>query len=115
MRTDHDGSNLGRPATLWPAAAPLTDPVVTNATVTRIDRSVGGKEIRRFRVDAELTQEALAERLGIGVKTVQRYERLGAPRWVRYALAGLGAFELGLDGESLEVVRRIESLKPAEG
>ena len=33
-----------------------------------------GAKVRRLRLDAELTQSALAERLGLEVRTVQKFE-----------------------------------------
>jgi transcriptional regulator with XRE-family HTH domain len=33
-----------------------------------------GGNVRRLRVDAELTQAALAERLGLEIRTVQKFE-----------------------------------------
>lgn len=45
-----------------------------NADVLRIRKSIG-QSIARARQDADLTQEAVAERLGIGPEAVSRLER----------------------------------------
>ena len=45
-----------------------------NADVLRIRKSIG-QSIARARQDADLTQEAVAERLGIGPEAISRLER----------------------------------------
>ncbi|WP_214608063.1 helix-turn-helix domain-containing protein [Citrifermentans pelophilum] len=42
---------------------------------TVVDHTVIGKKIREFRLSAGLTQEGLAERLGVTFQQVQKYER----------------------------------------
>lgn len=54
------------------------------------------------RNDLGLTQRQLAEELEIGYSTVQYYERNGAPRLYRFALAGLKLAKSGfLNGTPL--------------
>ena len=55
----------------------------------QIDRSTPPEIIRAFRARVGQSQEALSADLGLGENAVYRYEQLGAPAWLRYALLGL--------------------------
>jgi len=57
--------------------------------MVQIDRSTPPHVIRAFRARLGQSQEALSADLGLGENAVYRYEQLGAPTWVRYALLGL--------------------------
>lgn len=55
----------------------------------KADRSTPGSWIRARRGQLGLTRDELAAALGIGVATVDRYQALGGPRWVRLAMERL--------------------------
>ena len=59
----------------------------------QIDRSTSPEIIRTFRVRVGQSQEALSAELSLGENAIYRYERYGAPRWMRFALAGLAVAE----------------------
>jgi hypothetical protein len=58
--------------------------------MVQIDRSTPPEVLRAFRVHVGQSQEALSADLGLGENAVYRYEQQGGPRWLRYALLGLG-------------------------
>jgi transcriptional regulator with XRE-family HTH domain len=79
--------------------------------MVRIDRSTPPEVIRAFRAVIGGSQEDLSQALGLGENAIYRYEHLGAPRWMRYALLGMAVAEhhvsadvaerlLGLNGSS---------------
>lgn len=57
--------------------------------MVQIDRSTPPEVIRAFRAAMGGSQEELSHALGLGENAVFRYERHGAPRWMRYALLGM--------------------------
>jgi len=64
--------------------------------MVQIDRSTPPKVLRDFRERVGQSQEALSADLGLGENAVYRYEQLGAPAWVRYALLGLAVVRHGV-------------------
>jgi len=64
-----------------------------------------GDRLRRLRLDAGLTQEALAERSGLSVQAIAALER-GVRRYPREHTAGALAAALGVDVEVLGAPRR---------
>lgn len=67
--------------------------------MVRIDRSTPPEIIRSFRARIGRSQEALSAELGLGENSVYRYERYGAPKWMRFALVGLAISNYGLTAE----------------
>lgn len=57
--------------------------------MVRIDRSTPTEIIRAFRERVGQSQETLSAELGLGENAIYRYERYGAPRWMRFARLGL--------------------------
>lgn len=57
--------------------------------MVQIDRSTPPEIIRGFRARVGQSQELLSADLGLGENAVFRFEKYGAPQWVRYALLGL--------------------------
>lgn len=57
--------------------------------MVQIDRSTPPEVLRAFRARVGQSQEALSADLGLGENAVYRYEQLGGPTWLRYALLGL--------------------------
>lgn len=53
-----------------------------------IERSFPAETLRAFRAWLGLSQGDLASILGISTRSVQAYEELGGPEWLRYALMG---------------------------
>lgn len=72
-----------------------------------IDRSTPPEMIRAFRTRLGRSHEALSAELGLGENAVYRYERYGAPKWMRFALVGLAIVDHGLTAE--EVTRLTQS------
>ena len=52
----------------------------------KIDRATEAEIIRAFRRHTGMTQQRLAELLGVTSDVVSGYERDGAPGWMRQAL-----------------------------
>ena len=67
--------------------------------MVQIDRSTPPEIIRAFRMRIGRSQEALSADLGLGENAVYRYERYGAPKWMRFALVGLTISNHGLTAE----------------
>lgn len=61
--------------------------------MVQIDRSTPPEVIRAFRAALGGSQEELSQTLGLGENAIYRYEHLGAPRWMRYALLGIAVSE----------------------
>jgi hypothetical protein len=77
--------------------------------MAQIDRSTPPDVIRVFRARVGQSQEALSADLGLGENAVYRYEQLGAPAWVRYALLGLAVCKYHLPVAEAE---RLVGIKP---
>ncbi len=77
--------------------------------MVQIDRSTPPHVIRAFRARLGQSQEALSADLGLGENAVYRYEQLGAPAWVRYALLGLAVCKHRVPVAEAE---RLVGLKP---
>ena len=75
------------------------------------DRSGFGTLLRRYRLSAGLTQEALAERAGISAKAISELER-NPNRLPRLDTIALVAEALGLDGQ--ERARLLGAVRPAD-
>src|SRR5687767_14864966 len=69
----------------------------TNGTMTRPALTAFGHHLKRLRIDAELTQEALAERAGVSARLISDIER-GTMHRPRRATIELLADGLALDG-----------------
>ena len=75
--------------------------------MVRIDRSTPPDLIRRFRARVGQTQEALSTELGLGENAIYRYERYGAPRWMRFALLGLATEKYNLTVAEARRITRV--------
>jgi hypothetical protein len=71
----------------------MADLYVPEATMPGIDRSTRPETLARFREEFDLRQEGLGEDFGLSLATVQRYEVLGAPKWMGYAMVGWSIVE----------------------
>ncbi len=85
----------------------------------RIDRSTPAAVIREFRTRWGLTQQQLADGLGIATNTIGGYESgVGAPAWMRYALVGYATVELNVPSDQLgwlSLPARRAAPEPARG
>lgn len=53
-----------------------------------LERPFSGERLRAFRDWLSLTRPDVAGILGLGETTIEKYEKFGAPEWVRLALLG---------------------------
>lgn len=67
--------------------------------------SYPGEQLRETRESLRLTQGELARLFDCGESTIRKWERVGAPVWVPYALIGVGTLERGVPID--EMARRV--------
>lgn len=80
--------------------------------MVQIDRSTPPEVIRAFRAAMGGSQEELSHALGLGENAIYRYEHLGAPRWMRYALLGIAVAEHAVPLETAEKLVGLPSTAP---
>lgn len=76
--------------------------------MVQIDRSTPPEIIREFRSRVGQSQEVLSAEFGLGENAIYRYERYGAPMWMRFALLGLAISKYGLATEEARRLIRLE-------
>lgn len=87
----------------------------TPLDLSAIDRSTPPEDIKEFRAEVDISAQKLADFFHKHLNTVQRWEKLGAPRLIFYALVGIAVVELGLDPWKLKMLRNTPRPGAAQG